>query len=200
MLKIGLTGGIGSGKSTVARIFEVLGIPVYYADEAARRLMQDDISLCKEIRENFGDESYEGNTLNRPFLSRMVFTNPKKLALLNSLVHPVTIADSQNWIMEKERSKPPPPYIIKEAALIFESGSNVNLDYVIGVSSPLPLRVSRAMARDQLTEQQIMVRISRQMEEKEKLERCDFILINDEKELLTSQVIALHERLKEMKK
>ena len=136
VLKIGLTGGLGSGKSTIAKIFEVLGIPVYYADTEAKRIMNDDPHLKAEIIKHFGSGSYSGNQLNRQYLSAIVFDNKDQLSLLNSLVHPATIRDSKEWI-----SKQTTPYAIKEAALIFESGTQEYLDYVIGVSAPTHLRM-----------------------------------------------------------
>src|SRR6187399_3223326 len=135
MLRVGLTGGLGSGKSTVAKIFETLGVPVYYADDAAKRLMNGDEHLKKRIVENFGKESYSGNLLNRSWLASAVFNNPQKLALLNSLVHPVTIADAEEWMKMQTTH-----YAIKEAALIFETDAYKHLDYVIGVSAPYTLR------------------------------------------------------------
>src|SRR5690242_3390752 len=135
MLKVGLTGGIGSGKTTVARIFEVLGIPVYYADDATKQLMNNDPGIKESIIKNFGERSYVNNTLDRKWLASIVFNDKEKLALLNSLTHPATIRHAEEW-MKKQTT----PYIIKEAALLFESGANLSLDKVIGVYAPLPLR------------------------------------------------------------
>lgn len=189
MLRVGITGGIGSGKSTVCRIFEILGVPVYYADEAARRLMNEN-PLRNQIIANFGEAAYVGEELNRTWMATQVFNNPEKLALLNSLVHPVTIADADEW-MKKQHS----PYTLKEAALLFESGSYQYLDYIIGVSAPVELRIARTTTRDQKSADEVRKRIDRQMDEDEKMNRCDFVLINDEKHLLIPQVIALHQQL-----
>lgn len=190
MLKIGLTGGIGSGKSTVAAIFEVLGIPVYDADTAAKRLMNEDEALKAAITANFGDASYINDQLDRNYLSATVFSDPGKLALLNDIVHPATIADARRWFRQQTA-----PYAIKEAALIFESQSHVQLDFVIGVYAPPELRILRAMERDQSTREQVEARMHKQMDEAEKLLRCDFVIHNDEKQLLIPQVIALHDKL-----
>jgi dephospho-CoA kinase len=195
MLKIGLTGGIGSGKSTVARIFETLGIPVYYADSAARRLMQEDKTVMAGIIRHFGEESYKGGKLNRSYLASVVFNNEEKLALLNSLTHPATINDANKWIQQQNS-----PYIIKEAALIFESGSAEYLDYVIGVYAPAPLRIKRTMDRDHITATEVQSRMSRQIVEEMKMKLCDFVITNNEQELLIPQVVALHERLLNMNK
>jgi dephospho-CoA kinase len=191
MLKIGLTGGIGSGKSTVAKVFETLDIPVYYADDAAKKLMNADSDLRKEIEHYFGKESYIDGKLNRKYISSLVFSNPEKLALLNSITHPATIADAENWMQQQSS-----PYIIKEAALLFESGANKNLDYVIGVAAPLSLRVQRVMQRDGVTKEEVEQRISRQMNEEEKMKLCNFIIPNDETALIIPQVIALDKKFR----
>ncbi len=190
MIRVGLTGGIGSGKSTVARVFEVLGIPVYYADEATRQLMNTDEALKKEIISNFGEESYSNGQLNRPFIASIVFSNKEKLDLLNAITHPATIRHANEWMQQQIA-----PYVIKEAALIFESGSAENLDYVIGVSAPKPLRIRRVMERDGISSEEVQKRMSRQLSEDMKMKLCDFVLVNNELELLTPQVLALHEQL-----
>lgn len=188
MLKIGLTGGMGSGKSTVAQIFEVLGIPVYYADQAAKKLMAEDEELKQAIIESFGVQSYNSGTLNREFIANQVFNNNEKLNLLNSLVHPAILKNSSEWFQLQKA-----PYVIKEAALIFESGSNKMLDYVIGVKSPLNLRRQRAMERDQLSSEEVDARMNKQMDEESKLQLCDYVIVNDEREMLIPQVLILHE-------
>lgn len=190
MLKVGLTGGIGSGKSTVAKIFEVLHVPVYYADDAAKRLMNENAALKSNIEKTFGTKTYINNELDRKFLASVVFDDPEKLQLLNALVHPVTIRDAAEWMLRQETG-----YILKEAALIFESGSQQGLDYVIGVSAPEHLRIKRVMERDNISREQVLARMERQISEKVKMELCDFVLINDEHEMLLPQVIALHEKL-----
>ena len=145
MLRIGITGGIGSGKTTVAKIFEVLGVPVYYADDAAKRLMNENEALQQKIIENFGGDIFEKKQLNRSRLASIVFNDPEKLALLNSLVHPVTIADADKWMKQFSKTGSSKiPFAIKEAALLFESGAQKKLDYVIGVHAPYKLRLQRA--------------------------------------------------------
>ena len=193
MLKIGLTGGIGSGKSTVAAIFEKLGIPVYYADLEARRLMNEDAGLRSSILSLFGKEAYTGSVLNRPYISSVVFNDKEKLASLNALVHPVTIRNSELWVSAQTSR-----YVVREAALIFESGVNKHLDYVIGVSAPEELRISRVMARDGVPEEAVRSRMSHQLGEEEKMKRCDFVVANDDTRLLLPQVLALHEKFSAM--
>ncbi len=189
MIRIGLTGGIGSGKTTVAKIFEVLGIPVYYSDIVTRQLMNEDAELRKNITATFGEQSYTAAGLNRSYIASIVFNDAEKLEILNSLTHPATIRHARQW-MQKQRS----PYIIKEAALIFESGSVADLDYVIGVYAPLPLRIQRAMKRDGVSSEEVEKRMKRQIDEDIKMKLCDFVITNDENELITPQVISLHEQ------
>ena len=197
MLRIGITGGIGSGKTTVARIFEVLGIPVYYADDAAKRLMNEDEVLQLKIIENFGPEVYENKQLNRTKLASLVFNDPQKLAILNTLVHPATIADAENWMKNigHENNSSEIPFAIKEAALLFESGAQKNLDYVIGVNAPYKLRLQRAMKRDKLTKEAVESRLNKQMDETKKMNLCNFIITNDEEQLLIPQVEELYRKL-----
>lgn len=195
ILRIGITGGIGSGKSTVARIFGVLGIPVYYADDAAKRIMNEDALLREQIVKNFGEQSYVDGKLNREYLASIVFHDKKKLATLNALVHPATIRNSAQWMKCQST-----PYAIREAALIFESGAQDQLDYVIGVSAPVELRIERAMQRDNLTRQQVIDRMNRQINETIKMRLCDFVVVNDGKKPVIPQVLKLHEKFLEMVK
>jgi dephospho-CoA kinase len=195
MLRVGLTGGIGSGKSTVAKIFEVLGIPVYYADDAAKKIMNTDEELKKAIIKQFGEESYSNDQLNRPYIASLVFNDKEKLELLNSLTHPATIRDANQWMRQQTSS-----YTIKEAALIFESGSAEHLDYVIGVYTPLPLRIKRIMDRDHIAKEEVQQRMSRQIDEEIKMRLCDAVITNDEEQLVTTQVLKLHEQLLVMSK
>jgi dephospho-CoA kinase len=190
MLKLGLTGGIGSGKSTVAKVFEILGIPVYYADDTAKQLMNEEGPLKQQIQKIFGATAYRNGQLDRKYVADIVFKKPGKLQLLNALVHPATINDAQNW-MKRQRSS----YAIKEAALIFESGAQQQLDYVIGVYAPTPLRIQRTMQRDGITEQEVIARINKQLDETSKMQLCDFVIINDEEQMVIPQVVELHKKI-----
>lgn len=190
MLRIGLTGGIGSGKSTAGAIFEVLGVPVLYADVVAKAIMAEDLIVKETIKNHFGEGVYTGDLLNAKYLSSIVFTNKEKLALLNSIVHPATIKYAAAWMKEQDAA-----YVIKEAALIFESGSQENLDYVIGVKAPQKLRIERAMKRDNISKEQVLERMNGQIEEEIKMGLCDFLIINDEQKMMVPQVLALHEKL-----
>jgi len=189
MLKIGLTGGIGSGKSTVAKVFQTLGIPIYYADKAAKEIMNTNEALKQQIIHHFGEDIYENKVLNRILLAQKVFNNPSQLNLLNSLVHPPTIQAAEDWFVQQKA-----PYCIKEAALIFESGSQQNLDFVIGVYTPTTLRLQRVMQRDKTTKEEVQQRIDMQIDETIKMRLCDFVVNNNEQELLIPQVMALHEK------
>ena len=184
ILKVGITGGIGSGKTTIAKVFEVLGIPVYYADDEAKRLMKE------KIQYHFGKECYLDGKLNRKWLSNLVFNNDEKLSLLNRIVHPATILAAQVWMQQQTT-----PYALKEAALIFETGSQQQLDYVIGVFTPVPMRIQRVIQRDGLSREEVKNRMEKQMEETTKMRLCDFIITNDEQELVIPQVLAIHEIL-----
>lgn len=195
MLRIGLTGGIGSGKSTVARILETIGIPVYYADDAAKLIMNTDQGLRKEIQQHFGEASYKDGQLDRKYLAGIVFNDAEKLALLNSLIHPVTIRHSEEWFRRQSA-----PYAVREAALLFESGASENLDFIIGVYAPKPLRIQRVIKRDGLSVEEIEKRMSRQINEDMKMKLCDAVIRNDEQELVIPQVMELHHRLIEKTK
>lgn len=188
MLRVGLTGGIGSGKSTVAKVFELLGIPVYYADDATKQLMNTNPGLRTSILEHFGSDAYVNNELNRKYLASVVFADKEKLDLLNSLTHPVTIRDADEW-MSRQTS----PYVIKEAALLFESGAAAHLDTIVGVYAPQHIRVKRVMERDGLNAEEVIKRISRQIDEEMKMKLCDHVITNNEQELLLPQVLALHQ-------
>jgi len=186
MLKVGLTGGIGSGKSLVAEMFSLLGVPVLHADDTAKYLMEHDAQLRQDISRVFGEEAYQNGRLNRPFLASVVFGDEEKLQLLNSLVHPATIAYSNAWAGKQQA-----PYVLKEAAIFFESGSNKEMDKMIGVYAPYALRLQRAMQRDKADEQAIKARMDKQMDEDEKMSRCDYIIRNDGTVSVIEQVLAL---------
>lgn len=191
MLRIGLTGGIGSGKTTVARIFELLGVPVYYADEAAKEIMNTDEALKKQIMEAFGEQSYTGGQLNRAYISAIVFNDKDKLAFLNSMVHPATIRANKTWMQQQNT-----PFAIKEAALIFESGSGGDLDFIIGVYAPKALRIHRTMQRDNVSREKVMQRMSNQINEEIKMRLCDFVINNNDQQLIIPQVLELDKILR----
>ena len=192
-LKIGVTGGIGSGKSMVTRLFQLLNIPTYDADKAAKTIMIDDESVRGQLLECFGAEVYLADgQLNRNWLSQRVFSDERELKKLNAIVHPAVIRKGIQWAEAQVTA-----YSIKEAALLFESGSYRSLDYTILVSSPLPLRVDRVMQRDQRSQSEVMDRVRKQMAEEKKMELADFVIYNDEKHSLVAQVYAIHKHFTE---
>ena len=189
MLKIGLTGGIGSGKSVVAGIFKVLNIPVFNADREAKLIMEKDKQLIFSIQKLLGGKSYTGKRLNRKSIADIVFNDPGKLKQLNALVHPAAIFTAHKWMNAQTAH-----YAVKEAAVIFEAGSASDLDYVIGVFAPKNLRIKRVMERDNLTKEQVLARMVSQTDEDEKMKLCDFVVVNDEQKLLIPQVLQLHDK------
>lgn len=186
MLRVGVTGGIGSGKSTVCRVFRVLGIPVCIADDIARQLMEEDPTLKAAIITTFGAGAYEDGRLNRPFLSA-VFGDATKKEALDNLVHPATAAWTTAWF-----SKQSGAYAIKESALFLEAGLAHTVDVLVGMSAPEDTRIQRVSARSPLTDKAIRERMMAQMDAEEKMQRCDYVIINDGQNALLPQVLALH--------
>ncbi len=194
MLKIGITGGIGSGKTTVSKLFELLGIPVYYADDRAKWLMQNDAALSKKLRKEFGEDTFINGSLQNKILAAKVFNNSIALKKLNSLVHPAVFDDFKKWVTEQKNV----PFILKEAALIFEAGSDEHLDKVITVYAPEHLRVQRIVERDKTTEEAIRARMQQQLPDEEKVKRSQFVIYNDEKQLVIPQVLKIYSELKSL--
>lgn len=190
MIKVGLTGGIGSGKSTVAQVFKTLGIPVFDADIVAKRIMEEDKLLVASIKQAFGDESYIGDKLNRKYIADIVFKDKYQLELLNSLTHPATIKAAEDWMAVQTS-----PYCIKEAALLFEAGTAGGLDIIIGVQAPDALRIKRVMQRDGITRQEVLNRMGKQIEQDIKMRLCDYVITNDEQRLLIPQIIEIHQKI-----
>lgn len=191
MLKIGITGGIGSGKTTVSNIFEVLGIPVFYADDEGKKAMVNDPLLKQAIQENFGSDAYlSDGTLNRKYIAGIVFHNETRLKQLNSLVHPAVFNAFGEWANSCKNV----PYLMKEAALLFESGSYKMCDFNILVTAPLEVRIARVMRRDGSSREQVENRDAKQLPDAQKLPLADFVIRNGENDLLIPQVLALHER------
>ncbi len=188
MLKVGLTGGIGSGKTLVCSVLEKLGVAVYYADSEARRLMNSDPELEHQISGLFGNKAYEGGSLNREFLAQRVFKDKELLTRLNELVHPAVQKDFSRWASEQK----PAFYVVEEAAILFESGSDRNMDLTIGVFAEKELRVRRVMQRDGIARDQVRMRINSQMNEKEKMEKADIVIRNDGKLMILPQIINMH--------
>ena len=190
MKKIGITGGIGSGKTYVASVFQSLGIPIFNADIQAKKIMTSSRKLIKLLKEEFGNDIYKDSDLNKEKLASIVFSNSDKLQKLNSLVHPIVKEEFNNWC-KKQTS----PYVIKEAAILFESNSHIGLDAVICVSAPLDLRMRRLLNRDDYSKKEIKKRIENQISQEEKEKLSDYIIVNDEKDLLLPKIIKFHKEL-----
>lgn len=188
LLKIGVTGGIGSGKSVVCKVFESLSIPVFRADDAARYVMEHDPVLKADIAVLLGGDVYVDGVLARQKVADIVFREPAKLQQLNALVHPVTIRYGREW-MAAQRSS----YVLKEAAIFFESGSNKEMDVMIGVSCPLETRIARVMHRGGQSREKVLEIIARQMDQEEKMKLCDFVVVNDDVSPVIPRVLELHE-------
>jgi dephospho-CoA kinase len=192
MKVIGITGGIGSGKSIVCLVFRKLGIPVYSADSAVHDLYDKHPELTEKIINEFSpDVTDKSGKINRKKLAEVVFTNEANLEKLNSLVHPVVMDDFRKW-SEAQKGF---PYLLKEAAILFESGSDEGCDKVITISAPAELRISRVRERDHKTKAEIELIMSRQMGEEERNAKADFIIFNDENQLIIPQILKIHSQL-----
>lgn len=192
MLKVGITGGIGSGKTTVSKVFEVLGIPVFYADAVAKQIMVTDLILMEGIRAAFGEESYSAaGVLNNKHIANIVFNDTLQLETLNALVHPAVFRAFDNWIAEIPSTT---PYILKEAALLFESDSYKMCDTSILVLAPEAVKLKRVMKRDQVAEEQVRARMNKQFSDQQKLALADHQIYNDESRSIIWQVMDLHTR------
>jgi dephospho-CoA kinase len=192
MLKIGITGGIGSGKTTVCKVFETLGIPVFYADVVAKQIMVVDPILISGVKEAFGPMSYlNDGSLNNKHIASIVFADPKELAKLNELVHPAVFRAFETWVTKVADDV---PYILKEAALLFESGSYKMCDQSLLVIAPHQLKMDRVIARDSVTANQVTSRMDKQFSDEQKLKLADHILYNNESQSVVTQVIELHRR------
>lgn len=191
MLRIGLTGGIGSGKTLVCSIFEKLGVPVYYADAEAQILMNTDAELMAGIVKMFGDQAYSKDGLDRVLLADSVFGDHEKLSELNGLVHPAVRKDFNRWAALQTGS----PYVVEEAAILFESGAGAEMDLSVLVYAPEELRIRRVMERDQIDREAVLKRMGHQLSEEEKMKMAGYIIHNDGTQMLLPQVIELHNKI-----
>lgn len=190
MLKVGITGSIGSGKSTVCKLFELLGVPVYYADDAAKRLMAEDQELKQKINELFEGKAYtKDDQLDRKYIAGIVFNDKKKLGALNALVHPAVAKDTASWQIKQQAI-----YTLKEAALLIESGSHTKLDKIIVVHAPLEIRIARVMARDGSSRDEVLARENKQLSPSDKIKHADFTIENHQTDLV-DLVLKTHQKL-----
>lgn len=175
---IGLTGGIGSGKTTIANHFRSLGIPVYIADDEARNIMQS-TEIVTAIKEAFGNSIFDNDILNRAALADIVFGNPAKLELLNAIVHPAVKKHFKQWLLDHERF----PLVVYEAAILFENGNYKNFDWIITISAPLESRIERVMKRDGVTREQVLKRINSQWTDEQRISKSNFVIENIDSEI-----------------
>jgi dephospho-CoA kinase len=188
---IGLTGGIGSGKSVVAKVFATLGIPVFNADDEAKRIMQTSTEIKTKLIEQFGTDIYNVHGLDKEKLANIVFNDSFQLQLLNAIVHPVTIQAAKDWA-----AKQTSPYVIKEAALIFESGAADGLFKVIGVTAPISIRIHRVMQRDGITKDQVDARMRNQISDTIKMRLCDYVIENNNQQMVIPQVLEIDKAIR----
>ena len=184
---IGLTGGIGSGKSTVLELFKILGVKTYSADESAKKLVNTDPNLINLIKSSFGNNIYDKGLLNTRKLSKIVFEDTEKLKLLNSIIHPAVARDFKLFLNSINED-----YIVKEAAIIFETKSENNYDKIIFIQSPLEIRIERVIMRDNISREEVMKRINNQLDENLIIDKCDYVIRNENKEDLEDKVLSIH--------
>jgi dephospho-CoA kinase len=192
---IGLTGGIGSGKTTVCKIFESLGIPVYYADQEAKKIMTSNRQVKSQVKSLLGEEAYHPNGKpNRKYIGDKVFNDKDLLARISAIVHPAVRLEAGRWA-ESFKSENGVPYVIQEAALLVENGSYKTMDVLIVVTCPEETRIKRVMMRDRLTYDDVVKKVKSQLPEKEKVRVADYVIINDGKKMLIPQIIDIHKKL-----
>ncbi len=191
MIKIGITGGIGSGKSTICKIFETLEIPIYYADISAAVIVNKNLQVKSQLTAKFGEDLYEFGMLDRKKLSSIIFNNSEALAFVNSLIHPAVKLDYENWLENNKLA----PYTLKEAAILFESGAHTQVDKIICVYAPQDIKIQRVIKRESITHNEVMRRILSQMPDEEKMKRSDFVIYNDNVQLVLPQVLKIHNLL-----
>jgi len=190
---IGLTGGIGSGKTTVAKVFSELGIAVYIADDEAKALMNRSKVIKRKLIALFGDKAYSRDSLNRSFLANKIFNDQGLLDKMNAIVHPKVAQHFKRWV-KKQKS----PYVLKESAILFESGTDVNCDFTILVVAPLDIRIKRVVDRDETSSEKVKAIINKQWSDKEKILKADFIIHNDSLSNMRNQVYEIHNKLTEI--
>ncbi len=195
MINVGITGGIGSGKSTVCKIFETLKVPVYYSDFEARVLSDSHPEIVLGVKKMFGEDIYVEGKMDRKRVGEIVFNNRSKLEALNQIIHPVVADHFENWKNNHKHY----PYILKEAAILFESGAFKQVDKIITVTAPVDLRIDRVVKRDGLSKDDVQTRINNQMDDEAKISQSDFVIYCNDIELVIPQVVEIHEKLLELK-
>ncbi len=194
MIIIGLTGGIGSGKTTVANYFIKLGVPVYFADDEAKKLMNSSKKIKKKLIAEFGKDTYKDGELNRTYLATIVFKDKKKLSSINAIVHPEIAKHFSKWV-KKQAKSPETTYVIQENAILFENNTVSKFDYIITVTAPVEIKIDRVVKRDSITKEAILSRMSNQWNDAEKMELSDFVINNIKLTDTKRQVAKLHKKL-----
>ena len=186
--RLGITGGIGSGKTTVCRIFSVLGVPVFVADTVARELMQDDRDIREELNSIAGKDLYISGSLDRKELARLIFNRPDLLKRVNAAVHPAVLRNFETWASGKDS-----PYVIMESAILFEAGADSLLDRVVTISAPVEERIARVMGRNDLSREEVIGRINNQLEDEEREEQSYYVINNSDNEMIIPEILKIHE-------
>jgi len=195
MIKLGLTGGIGSGKTTVAKVFETIGVPIFYADDEAKKFLYNN-EVKQKLIELFGSKVIDDKgEVYKPELANIVFNDSESLKKLNSLIHPLLIREFKNWVEKKKNNNF--PYVIMEAAILFDAGFDVYVDKVLCVSAPLDTRISRVVSRDGTTKEQVFSRINNQMSDQERESKSDFIIHNLNSDMIVDNIIQINKKLEQ---
>ena len=190
MIKLGLTGGIGSGKSTVAKVFQELGVPVYFADIEAKKFL-DEKAVIQKLVQYFGDGILEKARINKAALAAIVFTDEVALAKLNALIHPLLEADFRAWLNQNSEVK----YIVKEAAILFEAGFDKSVDKVLTISAPIEQRITRVMNRDGVSRKQVMDRVTKQWSDEQREAKSDYVIVNADSNMILEKILEIHKEL-----
>ena len=183
MIKIGITGGIGSGKSVVSELMRIMNIPVYNADDASKNILETNLPIQEKLKKLLGENVFSDGKLNKTLMASMIFNNPTLLSGVNEIIHPAVFSDFEQWTLRQKSN-----IVACESAIIFESGMNSLLDYIITVSAPEKIRIERTMQRDNATEEQVMNRIKNQLTDEERAELSDFVLVNDGRRAVIPQL------------
>jgi dephospho-CoA kinase len=191
MIKTGITGGIGSGKSTVSELMRIMHIPVYNADDASKNILKTNQLIQEKLKKLLGESIFSGGELNKAQMASLIFNNPDLLSKVNAIIHPAVFDDFEKW-SNNQKSE----IVACESAIIFESGMNHYLDCIIMVSAPVEIRIKRAMLRDNVKEEQIMKRIKNQLPDEEKVKLSDFILVNDDRHAIIPQLNKILKQIK----
>ena len=192
MIKVGLTGGIGSGKTYISKIFEKLGVPVFSADNVAKKIVNTDYQIKKELIKNFGSDIYlENGSIHRKKLANIIFQNDIALQKINSIIHPVVRSEFDKWAKQQTSN-----YVIQEAAILFENNQNYLFDKMITVTAPMQTKIARVMVRDKISANMVKQRMKKQLEDEIKIAKSDYIIINNGIEMIIPQIVRIHNKLK----